>query len=199
MERFRHPLEQQRGIESVQERLIVCEGPRGAFAGERERASEDGVERVDPLAAGAGPAISSVSTLNKESRDYTVCLGLAAAGRSVSGERLSFVSHHVPTMNPDFMAAHERALRERLDELAARTDGRIDAVCFGGEYEPHSAGDERAMSRNAWYAAMREMIGRVLREAGIEMRMADRPNLPGEHADMFLDTTLGTLYIERYR
>ena len=191
-----------RAGEAMRSRVQVFVGPPGSFEEQKKAASAKGAETIDPLYAGVGPAVSSISPLNKRSTEYTVCTGLFAIGKGMDGKNVSFVTHQIPSSNPEFIETYKQKVRARFEDLLAQIDPKsIDVGFFGGEAEEIVEGspDEgRQRSKNEWYSSMRELFARIAREsAGVEMRVVDGPNRPGGRADVFLDTEGAKLYIER--
>ena len=184
-------------------RLSVQVGDRDQFKDVMRAASSEGVETIDPLFSGKGPAMSQIDSRSKRSLDYTVCTGLAVLGKQHDGTAISFVTHQVPTWREETMRLYDEKIRLRLQEFVAQSmQGSIDAALFGGEHVEIDANDPQAArteSKNDAYHAMKDMLASAVRETlGVELRVVDQPNAPGGHADMFLDTKNATLYIEHW-
>lgn len=185
-------------------RPLVNVGRRGEFAEAIRLASRGGVEEVTPLHPGPfGLAMSHVSSLSKRSRGFEACSTLIPIGRGSRGANLSFLTHQVPTWKAANLEQYRRALGMRIGEFMMQVDPRSATfVYFGGEYGAEAGSGngepERVRSRNEWYRVVRTMTAGVVRDsAAREMTIIDRPNKPGEQADLFLDTLSATLYIER--
>jgi hypothetical protein len=185
-------------------RLQIFEGPRGSFQAEKKEASARGLETIDPRHARTGPAVSQINTLSKQSLDYTVCTGLLMRGYRPDGQAVSFITHMVPTSNPKFAEDYKTKLRSRLIDFSAQTDPSfIQPGFFAGEkspdLDPSNPFAQRFLARNEWYRSMRDLTYAAVRETiGREPQLLFDPSPSGEHRDIFLDTSGGKLYIERY-
>ncbi len=190
--------------EILRPRLEITEGELGAFRDAIAAAAGSGVETVDVMRAESGIAVSSVSEMNKFSKEYSVCTGLAVLGRTSDGRVLSFLSHKFPTVNPDFMRVYSEILHSKLREILDRTvPGSFESGFFGGTYlEGVDSSDpfaSRYTVRNNWYENIRELVGGCVRDvAGQEMRVVTQPSTDGKQMNAFLDTQGAKLYIERY-
>ncbi len=185
--------------ESPKPRITAFVGPRGKDTfGEHGKlfSNEAQTEYVDQR--GREPAISAVNELDKVSRDYYDCTGLAAIGLNRDGKKISFFLTHQRTGNPEDFRDQ---LIARLQQFKRSVQpGKFDIVIFGGKYHknPKSEGPfaKKFERRNESYeesvAALKELAVDTL---GVEPRIVEDTTAEGTYFNVKLETAGERLYI----